>query len=950
MAIEPFRRGVGVPSISGGRGAARVQGAGTPLPSAIEALRGQMMTAAEPYLRQQAEDQAIADFAADGIGKTPEGEYIRPEPRGGGLIYQQAYENAANAQYMREISNDTEMDLANLYLDPNNRTKTPEQLLEMSQAIVEGRIAGTPVEIRGEMFEQLTRQMRQRHIGYQTQYFNDQMNQLARGLESEQSRLMDEFQNAAELGNTPEATATMQSLGTRLNSVMKDRIAMRFANDEDYNALRVGMANAMASGAAMFDVRQWLPEASSTEVQDLLDMLDGTAPDWMTVMGRDRSQWFAALPSPEARQYVTSRIAGMVSRKARLEEEAQLDTDMSMAFSMLTPGTGFGAETSPKDAREMARWWAAQNGLDPMTSNGMVEIYNQFGELPEGLYERQFKNVSTKGIDQIEASMSLYEQARALPGPNGEQFDISPTLFTNPRDEAFMMHYRNMRDGKMEPIEAHRFAQEAINQDIPTTRSAQETLFRERMGLEDEAALFDFMSDELDLDYSTLTPEARDWVMGHAAVLSALAPPENVMESTVAAFRQTWVQNPTDLNYAMQRGNQSLLDPFKVRNDSSMDYVRRDEAPPQVEGLHSQRFMGEIASRAIDSLMGENQLPGLPPREEMQFGRNVFTRHIMNGPDGSRVFGLFYENQSDGIITPIPLKDANGANLLIDVGRAASVANTQISAFNTARAESERNLQRLELETMDGSRNRSEYEEAAALHEQLYGGENLLETGARASVGGIAGLANTVSGFFGGGDVFDPEAGNMGRGWHRSLEITPDMFAAPPALRFAQGRDRSSNAYTGAAADIAPVESKARDMFYYLTRTSRFSPEMASSILGNLMQESGLNERAINAGDGSDGSDSVGLAQWNGERARNFQERMGVSLGESTWQQQLDFLTWELRNGTHIRARRAAEGSSSFQNMVRAITDHYERPHRDHAAHDRRLGYAETFYGLFGDR
>ncbi len=47
-----------------------------------------------------------------------------------------------------------------------------------------------------------------------------------------------------------------------------------------------------------------------------------------------------------------------------------------------------------------------------------------------------------------------------------------------------------------------------------------------------------------------------------------------------------------------------------------------------------------------------------------------------------------------------------------------------------------------------------------------------------------------------------------------------------------------------------------------------YSPEVAKGIAANFEHESGFSTRAVNKGDGSDGSDSIGLGQWNGPRAK----------------------------------------------------------------------------------
>lgn len=50
------------------------------------------------------------------------------------------------------------------------------------------------------------------------------------------------------------------------------------------------------------------------------------------------------------------------------------------------------------------------------------------------------------------------------------------------------------------------------------------------------------------------------------------------------------------------------------------------------------------------------------------------------------------------------------------------------------------------------------------------------------------------------------------------------------------------------------------------------SPVAATGLLGNLAQESRFNAGALNRGDGRDGSDSIGLAQWNADRARGLMQ------------------------------------------------------------------------------
>lgn len=77
-----------------------------------------------------------------------------------------------------------------------------------------------------------------------------------------------------------------------------------------------------------------------------------------------------------------------------------------------------------------------------------------------------------------------------------------------------------------------------------------------------------------------------------------------------------------------------------------------------------------------------------------------------------------------------------------------------------------------------------------------------------------------------------------------------------------------------------------------------WSPAQAAGIVGNLMGESGkgLNPRAVNPGDGADGSDSIGIAQWNGSRAAALKQ-FAAARGKP-WddiETQVAFIDHELR-------------------------------------------------------
>ncbi|MDX0180843.1 hypothetical protein GOC16_08255 [Sinorhizobium meliloti] len=106
-----------------------------------------------------------------------------------------------------------------------------------------------------------------------------------------------------------------------------------------------------------------------------------------------------------------------------------------------------------------------------------------------------------------------------------------------------------------------------------------------------------------------------------------------------------------------------------------------------------------------------------------------------------------------------------------------------------------------------------------------------------------------------------------------------------------------------------------------------WTKEQAAGIVGNLLGESTLNTHAVNPGDGADGSDSIGLAQWNGPRARALKQ-FAADQGKD-WRDlelQLDFIDHEIRSSPS--ERKAFEALMNAKDVTSAAEAFimYERP------------------------
>jgi hypothetical protein len=104
-----------------------------------------------------------------------------------------------------------------------------------------------------------------------------------------------------------------------------------------------------------------------------------------------------------------------------------------------------------------------------------------------------------------------------------------------------------------------------------------------------------------------------------------------------------------------------------------------------------------------------------------------------------------------------------------------------------------------------------------------------------------------------------------------------------------------------------------------------WTPAQAAGIVGNLLAESSLSTDARNAGDGRDGSDSIGIGQWNSDRAKALKDFAASNGGD--WKDlnvQLAFVDHEL-NGTESGAGSKLKSAKDVQEATEAFIM-YERP------------------------
>lgn len=100
-----------------------------------------------------------------------------------------------------------------------------------------------------------------------------------------------------------------------------------------------------------------------------------------------------------------------------------------------------------------------------------------------------------------------------------------------------------------------------------------------------------------------------------------------------------------------------------------------------------------------------------------------------------------------------------------------------------------------------------------------------------------------------------------------------------------------------------------------------WTKEQAVGIVANLSAESALNPAAH-----GDGGHAYGIGQWHEDRQAQFEARYGHSMGESTLNEQLDFVNYELTEGKEKGAGSKLRLTKDVKQAAAVVSIYYERP------------------------
>jgi len=121
------------------------------------------------------------------------------------------------------------------------------------------------------------------------------------------------------------------------------------------------------------------------------------------------------------------------------------------------------------------------------------------------------------------------------------------------------------------------------------------------------------------------------------------------------------------------------------------------------------------------------------------------------------------------------------------------------------------------------------------------------------------------------------------------------------------------------------VGERSKEAFAFF-QGQKWTPAQAAGIVGNLIHESGLSVGARNPKDGRDGSDSIGVSQWNSTRAEAL--KTFAAANNSDWRDfktQLAFVQRELETSESTAAKKLREAQTPRE-AAAAFAEYFLRP------------------------
>lgn len=118
-----------------------------------------------------------------------------------------------------------------------------------------------------------------------------------------------------------------------------------------------------------------------------------------------------------------------------------------------------------------------------------------------------------------------------------------------------------------------------------------------------------------------------------------------------------------------------------------------------------------------------------------------------------------------------------------------------------------------------------------------------------------------------------------------------------------------------------------------------WSRAQAAGIAANLWKESLFNPKAV-----GDNGHAYGIGQWHEDRQKEFKKRFGTDIRNSSLDQQLQFVDYEMRHGTEQRAGGMLAGAKTAAEAGSIVARFYERPADSAGEAAKRAQIADSIY------
>ncbi len=142
---------------------------------------------------------------------------------------------------------------------------------------------------------------------------------------------------------------------------------------------------------------------------------------------------------------------------------------------------------------------------------------------------------------------------------------------------------------------------------------------------------------------------------------------------------------------------------------------------------------------------------------------------------------------------------------------------------------------------------------------------------------------------------------------------------ASPTLPAPAAPAPAAPAPKGSPAKPGPQSSLADPMKFFMGMG--WTKEQAAGIVANLQRESSMNPKAV-----GDNGQAYGIAQWHPDRQREFFKTFGKDIRQSTMQEQLAFVQYELTQGAEKRAGNMLRAATNAKQAGEIVSKYYERP------------------------